>query len=705
MKEIVLEEVDIDGFYKTTEENSKIIEKEKKTYYKYLDILRIFACAAVLFYHLNILKGGYLAVCSFFVLSGYLSCISAFRKENFSIWGYYKNRLLRIYLPLVVVVFISILVITLFFKDVTLIYLKRETLSVVFGYNNFWQLGARLDYFARHTDSPFIHLWYTAILLQLELIFPFLFLALKKLGDGIHKSIPIIIASILATVSAAFFYKVNMEAGRMGAYYNTFARAFSWLFGLSLGFIHSYYKPLIIHKLKGDIIGRILFFFYLTALAFLCICIDTNSGYFAVSMIAATLLTLRLIDFGALFPGEALFPLDKCVKAVSSISYEIYLIQYPIIFIFQNINAISFLKPLFSIFFLLLAAFLVHFAFMKKGKYKIIQIILMICFLSLSLHGIYQYIVTEDYQAEMTKLETELTQNEILLEQKLLADRFIAWREEVVQALFQPKQLCALLAQSGQETLDYAHKKEAEAAALKAQQEAEAAELARQQAEAEAWRKQQEQAALLAQQEQAAAQQAAEEQAAAEQVAAQQAAAGQIPAGGSVGETGNQGGSLEETMRNLQIVGVGDSVMLGAVANLYSLFPNGHFDAKVSRSGQAMRDILQDLKNNNQLGNPVVIHAGTNGDCSIACKDSIMQICEGRPVFWLTITNDETMHVNDGLKEYAGRYPNLHIIDWCAISAGHPEYFYKDGIHLTPAGRSAYAEAVYWAIYKVYAGQ
>ena len=36
-----------------------------KKYYKNIDIIRLLACIAVLLYHLNILKGGYLAVCTF----------------------------------------------------------------------------------------------------------------------------------------------------------------------------------------------------------------------------------------------------------------------------------------------------------------------------------------------------------------------------------------------------------------------------------------------------------------------------------------------------------------------------------------------------------------------------------------------------------------------------------------------------------------
>ena len=55
---------------------------EVKKYYKDIDLIRLFSCIAVLLYHLNILNGGYLAVCIFFVISGYLSCVSLFKKNK-----------------------------------------------------------------------------------------------------------------------------------------------------------------------------------------------------------------------------------------------------------------------------------------------------------------------------------------------------------------------------------------------------------------------------------------------------------------------------------------------------------------------------------------------------------------------------------------------------------------------------------------------
>jgi len=38
-----------------------------------------------------------------------------------------------------------------------------------------------------------------------------------------------------------------------------------------------------------------------------------------------------------------------------------------------------------------------------------------------------------------------------------------------------------------------------------------------------------------------------------------------------------------------------------------------------------------------------------------------------------------------------GRYPNAVLVDWHSASAGRPDLFWDDGIHLRPAGAAVYA--------------
>lgn len=578
----------------------KRISRQK--YYKNLDLLRLLSCIAILLYHLNILKGGYLAVCTFFVLTSYLSCLSEFKKDKFSIKDYYLKRIVKLYIPLIIVVFSSLAVISLF-PNISWFNLKPETTSVLLGYNNFWQLNANLDYFARHINSPFIHLWYIAILLQFDLVFPLIFVPLRKLGDKVSKSIPCIITALATTISTIYFYRMSLTQNMMVTYYDTFTRLFSLLFGLTLAFFHNYYKSLLPNKFKESPYKNIIFTFYLILLSILFVLIDSKSPYFALSMVITTILTCRIIDYATTTSTNSLNLVEKVVKSLSDISYEIYLTQYPIIFLFQYIK----LQPLYKLAAIILVtiitSYIIHFALKKTKRFKVFKYLLLTSVLIVSIYGAYQYYLAKDHTLEMKKLKEQLAQNEQMIKES----------------------------------------KEKYATQLKEEQED--------------WTKQLE----------------------------------------NLEECESK---LNEVVSNLPIVGVGDSVMLGAISNLQSQFPNGYFDAKVSRTAWKVAPILKDLTEKNMLGNPIVLNLGANGDCSKSCKAEIMQIADKRQVFWLNTTNNET--ANNNLYNISKEYSNLHLIDWSSISSGHSEYFYADGIHLTPTGRVAYTKAIYDAIYQEY---
>mgnify|MGYP004654188937 FL=1 len=570
-----------------------------KKYYKDINLIRLLACISVFLYHLGILKGGYLAVCTFFVLSGYLTCIKALSSDKFSFKEYFKNRILKLYVPLITIVFISIAVLS-FFQNIFLLNLKPETTSVLLGYNNFWQISANLDYFARHIDSPFMHLWYISILLQLDLIFPFIFILLRKIGEKVNKIIPCIITFILGLASAIAFCVISKDS-MMFSYYNTFTRAFSYIFGVFIAFVHHYFKAFIPFKIKDENNCQKFIYFYSLLLIALFVIGDASSSIHAISMVIVSLISCRLIDY-SVQNTDKLDSKDKLIKSITSLCYEFYLVQYPVIFIFQYITINYYLKLILIFVITLLIAFLIHICLFKKKKNIFVRIIKVILILVV-FYGIYQFIITKDHAAEMQKLKEQLKENEktILVKQ-----------EEYEQE-------------------------------LKKQEED--------------WTK------LL-----------------------------------SEAEITDE--KLTEIVSNLPVVFIGDSVMLGAKINIQKQFPKSYFDAKVSRSTWKGIEVIQELKNNNMLGNPVVIHLGTNGDCSKTCKKSIMDLCEDREVFWLNTSN--LVNVNENLTELAKEYSNLHIIDWYQISKDHPEYFYADGIHLPETGRKVYTEAIYKAIYSTY---
>lgn len=574
-------------------------------HFKYLDILRIFACITIFLYHLNILKGGFLAVSIFFVLSGYLSTIKLFKKDKISFKEYYLNKLFRLYLPMLIVVFTSVGIVKLLL-NVNWFNLKPEVTSIVLGYNNFWQIMTNMDYFRSASETPFIHLWYMAILIQFDLVFPFIFLLLKKIGSKINKNIPIIITLVVSLLGGAYFYYSGINNDILFTYYNTFTRMFALFSGVTLGFIHHYYGNLVPTKIKDSNLKKYIFYAYLVILLLLCIFISPGSKYIYLSMIITTLLSVRITEYATLMINNwaNTTKLDNVISYISSISYEIYLIEYVIIYLFEHIDWNRYLELFLIIIITILLSILLHFMTTNKDKKKHnMKCLLSFMCLWILLYGIYEFIIAKDYTNDINDLKKQLEENEILIKDS--------------------KDNYALKLKEDKET----------------------------------WEKE------LA----------------------------------SIEEDESK---LDEIVTNLPVVGIGDSVLLGAVSNLYNRFPNGYFDGKVSRTAWYVNDILLDLKNKNTLGSPVVFNLGTNGDCSLECKEEILRTCEDRDIFWINTVN--LPDVNVRLNNLALSHSNLHIIDWYSISRGHSEYFAYDGIHLTSEGRKIYTDTIYNAIYNVY---
>ena len=576
----------------------------KNKYYDKLDLIRALSCISILLYHMNILKGGYLSVCTFFVLTGYLSVISAFKKENISIKKYYLNKLKRIYIPLIIVIFITITIIS-FMPNINWFNLKPETLSILLNYNNFWQLSANLDYFTRNNSSPFMHLWYMSIAMQFYIIFPLLFIILRRLGDKIKKIIPCIILAIISIFSYVFFYKELLNGNIMNAYYNTYLRLFSIFLGMMLGFINNYYKSL---KQPNIIINKIIIYILIIFQLLLIVFIDARSKYFGISMLLTTIIALGLINYSIKATKKELTLYDKIIKFVSNISYEIYLIQYPVIFLFQNISINNYLKALIVIIITTILSIILHYAInieKTSKKCSILKKTIFIMLLIPTAYGIYKFIIAKDYTKEMQALQEKLYQNKLLSEQK---------QNEYLKKI---------------------------------------------QSENEKW---------------------------------------QI----ELDDLEKEEKNLREAIKKMPIVGIGDSIMLGAIDNLYQEFPNGYFDAAINRTDWEANDILANLKNRGLLSDIIVFNLGTNGECPDSCKNEIFNTIGNRKIFWVNATKPDYPIFNTNLKNLADTHDNIYIIDWISASNDHNEYFIADGIHLTKTGADAYAKAIYDGIYKEY---
>jgi len=140
----------------------------------------------------------------------------------------------------------------------------------------------------------------------------------------------------------------------------------------------------------------------------------------------------------------------------------------------------------------------------------------------------------------------------------------------------------------------------------------------------------------------------------------------------------------------------GDSVILGIKSVLAESHTVSLVNARVGRQApELLSEILHDKSN--APDGPVVLDLGNNNALT---SDQVSQILEAlrfepRVILVNTAVPRPWRDGNNQLiSELSSQYSNVRIVDWASISAGHPEYFAPDGVHLVSSGVARYVEAI-----------
>jgi hypothetical protein len=147
-----------------------------------------------------------------------------------------------------------------------------------------------------------------------------------------------------------------------------------------------------------------------------------------------------------------------------------------------------------------------------------------------------------------------------------------------------------------------------------------------------------------------------------------------------------------------QVTLVGDSVMLGSAGELERALGNPAFATDVGLQPMGVIEILKKRRAAGQLGEAVVVHAGDNVPFTAEQFDEMMGLLEDVPK--VVIVNVKVPRPweelnNEVLADGVRRYPDKAVlVDWHAASAGRPELFVEDGIHLQPEGQRVYADLI-----------
>ena len=140
----------------------------------------------------------------------------------------------------------------------------------------------------------------------------------------------------------------------------------------------------------------------------------------------------------------------------------------------------------------------------------------------------------------------------------------------------------------------------------------------------------------------------------------------------------------------------GDSVILGIRSAIADIRPLLVVNARVGRAApELLEEMSRDLEK--AAGSTVVMDLGNNDLLVEETVRAIFELVKESPkvvVVNTAVPRPYRDANNELIAQLATEYSNVRVVDWNAISDGHPEYFAPDGVHLVPTGVSAYVIAI-----------
>jgi peptidoglycan/LPS O-acetylase OafA/YrhL len=140
----------------------------------------------------------------------------------------------------------------------------------------------------------------------------------------------------------------------------------------------------------------------------------------------------------------------------------------------------------------------------------------------------------------------------------------------------------------------------------------------------------------------------------------------------------------------------GDSVILGIRSAIAEIRPLLVVNARVGRAAlELLEEMTKDFEK--AAGSTIVMDLGNNDLLNEETVRAIFDLVKESPK--VVVVNTAVPRAyrdanNELITELAAQYSNIRVVDWSAISDGHPEYFAPDGVHLVPTGVSAYVIAI-----------
>ncbi len=317
-----------------------------------IDGLRGIAVISVLIYHLDIfigdnklLKGGFLGVDIFFVISGYLITSIIFKellnKGTFSFKHFYERRIRRILPALILVMLFSFLLAYFYLPPEKMLHFTNSIFfSLIFTSNLYFWITATEYGALSAIEVPFLHTWSLSVEEQFYLFFPVFFFILFKY---FRKYLFFILITVF------FLSLIIAEYGSKNYPLFNFYILPTRVWELLLGSFIAYSEYL---KRNSEILqstskngwraycnylNLLLLHFGLFLLLFAIIFFDKELGHPSIKTLVPTLGTFLIIKFKNKNSIVIKILSSNVLVGIGLISYSLYLFHYPII-VFYNFS-------------------------------------------------------------------------------------------------------------------------------------------------------------------------------------------------------------------------------------------------------------------------------------------------------------------------------------------------------------------------------
>lgn len=219
---------------------------------KSLDGLRGIAIAGVVAFHTGVLRGGFLGVDLFFVLSGYLITGILLRElastGSVSLKQFWTRRARRLVPAVIVLVLAAQLYARTRAAPSELSVLNGQSVAAMIYASNWFNILFDVGYWSvGKSDSPLNHLWSLAIEEQFYIVFPLLLLLLcsvAKVGVRVFAWICVLMAVASATLTPVMIQLFNADR----AYFGTDTRAAAILIGAALAAFTTHRGTSVVEK-------------------------------------------------------------------------------------------------------------------------------------------------------------------------------------------------------------------------------------------------------------------------------------------------------------------------------------------------------------------------------------------------------------------------------------------------------------------------